>query len=145
MTYFDIDNIPDSFEMISPLPDDMVSEGVRLLRSARESGLLMAQEVKIAHLYDRKGYAEMDTFAGPRNASYGSDNDDVVIQVTVRIQNPQMFSGLQSLKNIIQERNNEAARKQLESEINALKIKKDAAEKSLQKKVDELSKLNVQS
>lgn len=116
MTAYEYANIPDNFEMIEPLPDDMVSEGVRLIKSARESGLLMAQEVKIAHLYDRKGYATMDTFGGQRNVSYSSDNDDVVIQVTVRIQNPQMFAGLQSLGNILIERKAEAARLAKEAE-----------------------------
>ncbi|TDP92397.1 hypothetical protein EDF62_1604 [Leucobacter luti] len=38
-------------------------------------------------MYDRKGYTTYDPLGGKRNTAYGSDADDVVIQVSVRVPN----------------------------------------------------------
>src|SRR5215217_1800182 len=88
MTAYEYDNIPDSFETISAMPADLFSEVQRTFKAAQDSGLLMAKEAKIAHVYDRKGYLTTDELGGPRNAAYGSKTDDIVIQLTIRIQQP---------------------------------------------------------
>lgn len=41
--------------------------------------------VRAAHLYNRKGFFATDDFTGHQNPAYRSDNDDIVVQVTVVI------------------------------------------------------------
>jgi hypothetical protein len=42
--------------------------------------------VRAAHVYDRKGFFCTDDFTRPgRNTSYGRDNDDIVVQVTILV------------------------------------------------------------
>lgn len=42
--------------------------------------------VRAAHVYDRKGYFTTDDFARDgRNTSYGSDDDDIVVQLTILV------------------------------------------------------------
>lgn len=38
-----------------------------------------------AHVYERKGYLSYDALDGQRNTAYGSDDDDVLLQITVRV------------------------------------------------------------
>lgn len=41
--------------------------------------------VRLAHVYDRKGFDAYDRVASQRNAAYGSLDDDFIIQVSLRV------------------------------------------------------------
>lgn len=146
MTSYEYDNLPDNFEMIGPMPDDLFPEIMRMFKAAQNNGIEVAREAKIAYVYDRKGYLTMDEFGGHRNTAYGSSDDDVVIQLTLRIQQTKSypFAPLIVVENILKERNDEAKRLQLEGEIAALKADQEATAKALEEKLKKLSKLDVQ-
>ena len=43
---------------------------------------LEPQAIRAAYVYDRKGFPSFDALGEGRNKSYGSNSDDIVIQVT---------------------------------------------------------------
>lgn len=65
--------------------EDLLREIIELATSEalKESAPVV---VSGSHVYDRKGYHSQDDLAsGRRNTSYGSKENDVVLQVTVRV------------------------------------------------------------
>lgn len=144
MTAYEYDNLPDELSCVDALDPDLMQDVEAIIRMAKEKGYVIAEEAKIAYVYDRKGYLTTDDFTGPRNASYGCADDDLIVQITVRISNPTYITPAITLANIIKERKLEAARAQLAMEIEALQATKSAAEKKLHEKIDQLSKMNVQ-
>lgn len=83
MTNFEYDNLPETD--LTVLPDSMQPAAVNFVLRKLSELTPIALQVSGAHVYDRKGYLSTDALGGPRNKSYGSDNDDVVLSVTLRI------------------------------------------------------------
>lgn len=145
MTYFDYDNIPDNFEMVSAMPDDFFSDIQRMFKAAQNAGLVKAQETKIARVYDRKGYMTMDGLGEPRNTAYGSSSDDVVVQLTIRIQVPHSgFAPLQNIENILLEQKANAEKARLLEELRSLELNKSSTESLIEEKKKKLSDMGVQ-
>lgn len=92
MTTYEYDNLPDELRE-EAMPEEMFPEVLAAFHQALESGLALATEAKAVHVYDRKGYMEADSFIGHQNPSYRSKTDDVVLQLTIRIPNPQTIRG----------------------------------------------------
>lgn len=72
---------------VPELQDGIASD--ELLLGALTSALAVADPENVewgaAHVYLRKNSWSMDRIGGDRNESYGSLNDDIVLQVTVRV------------------------------------------------------------
>lgn len=62
---------------------DIAREIIELVHSEALSGASVA--FAGAHAYERKGYISLDAIGGHRNPSYSSPTDDVILQVTVRV------------------------------------------------------------
>jgi hypothetical protein len=146
MTAYEYDNLPDELN-IDALPETMFDEAHAAFTQALESGLLEAKEVKVAYVYDRKGYLTADAFGGQRNAAYGSETDDVVIQMTIRVPNPNNrqaeLSKLAALEKTIVEQNLNAERAKLEAEIAAAEQAAQEAQAAAKKKREQLDALRT--
>lgn len=71
---------------VDPIADLDVGTAVELISIASEAAL-SGEPVVVAggHCYERKGYLTQDPLGGHRNTSYGRPNDDVILQITVRV------------------------------------------------------------
>lgn len=72
------------------LPDGLpklgaVTDAIELIDVALDHHAVTGAEVSAGYLYDRKGYPTVDLFGAPRNTRYGSNADEIVVSVTVRI------------------------------------------------------------
>jgi hypothetical protein len=116
MTEYGYDNLPAGDEMVAvePVPEDLFTEALMVLGEAIARDRVYAQEAKLAHVYDRKGFMYADTFGGDRNRSYGTDGD-VVLQITVRV--PRSAAGLDELHRAVKGKRNEARRAELEEAL----------------------------
>lgn len=123
MTDYEYDNLPTGeMEMVDALPDDLFPSALAIFNNIIAKQADMAREVKVAHVYDRKGYLTLDSLGGSRNASYGNDDDDLILQVTVRVQHPSVLgmhspAGLLELENEVTGRRDEAERQKLEKDL----------------------------
>lgn len=88
MTAYDDYNLPEDFNVES-LPDgDNFTKGMQILKRVIDSDsaiVVSAEALKFGQVYDRKGFINSDTFGGRRNPSYSHEQDDIVIQYTVRV------------------------------------------------------------
>jgi capsule polysaccharide export protein KpsC/LpsZ len=120
MTDFEYDNLPDEMT-VQALEEDLFPWGLDVLINAVKTDHSLAKEIKIAYAYDRKGYMELDTFGGRRNPAYSSVDDDIVIQVTVRVHHPSQvgrdLESLKALEKLLREQNEDAERTRLEAEL----------------------------
>lgn len=83
--WFSYNTINTDLKEIETTSEDLVREIIELAASEtlNESAPVI---IAGAHVYDRKGYHSQDDLAsGRRNTSYGSKENDVVLQVTVRV------------------------------------------------------------
>lgn len=82
---YDWDSLPfDYFYSQTPIPSDLVTLARKAVDEAYQGGDIIAEEARVAYIYDRKGYMNFDP-VDRRNKSYGSDGDDLIIQITVRV------------------------------------------------------------
>jgi hypothetical protein len=121
MTNFEYDNLPDEMT-VDALGDELFFTGLAALANAAGSKHALAKEIKIAYAYDRKGYMALDTFGGHRNAAYSSVDDDIILQVTVRVPHPSQvdngsLGSLQRLESLVRTQIEEADRDWLEAEV----------------------------
>ena len=143
MTEFEFDNLPDELN-VEALPEDLFDEAFSAFSDAVFSGRCVAREVKAAYVYGRKGFMEADAFGGKRSASYTSTSDDVVLQVTVRIQHPRGEDLLRKaavLETVLVERRIVAERTRLEAEIAAEEAAVTEALERAAKKREQLKEL----
>lgn len=142
MTTYEYDNLPDELN-VDVLPKELFQEAYAAFTQALEADTFEAMEIKAAYVYDRKGYLDADTFGGKRNA-YGSTNDDVVLQLTIRIPNPSDRKELDKVANLEQtivERNLNAERARLEAEIVAEEAAAEKAQATAKQKREQLKAL----
>jgi predicted ribosome quality control (RQC) complex YloA/Tae2 family protein len=145
MTAYEYDNLPEELN-VEALPEELFKEGIDAFTQALASDALEAKEIKIAYVYDRKGYINVDAFAGKRKTGYSSESDDVVIQVTLRVRNPKHraeLSNFVTLGEHITERNLKAERARLEAEIaqaEATAEKAEATAREAREKLEALRK-----
>lgn len=133
MTEYGYYNLPDELN-VHPIPEDFLVEGYEALQEVMGTDLVKAQEIKIAYVYDRNGQFSADTFAGPRNKSYGGQGDDIVIQWSVRISDSRYFGGgkqsitkLAALEDTIKDFDRKAEQKRLATEIAEAEAEAEAA------------------
>lgn len=126
-TYFDTDNIPDEIHT-PPLGAQHFAAALEIINDSVQRGEVAAYEAVAAFPYERKGWLETDPIVGPHNASYNTDKDEVLVQVTVRIPRTDLFNKFEAT--LIEEdelKREEAARAalaQIEAEENALAARK---------------------
>lgn len=77
------DGIRQDLEPIETGSQDIAREIIELVHSEALSGASVA--FAGAHAYERKGYLAVDAIGGHRNPSYSSRTDDVLLQITVRV------------------------------------------------------------
>lgn len=74
---------------VPALPQELHDQALALFQAALAgdyaNGLAGIVEVNAGHAYDRKSEVQVDTLGGHRNPSYGRENDDVVLQVTILV------------------------------------------------------------
>jgi hypothetical protein len=147
MTAFEYDNLPDEMN-VDPLPKELFEEASALISGLLMTDEVIAREVKIGHAYDRKGYLEVDTFGGHRNPSYGSTDDDLILQVSLRVEHPsghrrpsESLKALTTLEQKVREIRLAEARRALEAEIEQAEAEAARAEEVAQKKRERLEAL----
>lgn len=86
---FEWDNIPEEMN-IPPLHEKHTLAALAILKEAISTGTDRAAEAKIGFAYERKDWLEIGEIApisGEHNY-YNSSRDDIVVQVTIRMQRP---------------------------------------------------------
>jgi len=78
--YFDI---PSDLHPIEAPSQELAAKIIELVAGTAELGLPVS--FAGGHFYDRKDYFSVDVLGGDRNYSYGSDSDEIALQVTVRV------------------------------------------------------------
>jgi hypothetical protein len=81
---YEYDNLPDEL-LIDAIPEEFTEQAMEIFTKATAWDATKASEIKIAQIYDRKGYMEANALGGARNGSYSRENDDIIIQMTLRI------------------------------------------------------------
>ena len=81
--YPEYSDIPSDVPEIKAPSQELASKIFELVSEAAEGGEFMG--LRGGHAYRRHGYLCVDTLGGPRNPSYGSSDDDVVLQITVQV------------------------------------------------------------
>lgn len=143
MTAYDYYNLPDELN-VPAVPEELFNTAFDAFTQALESDQLKAQEIKVAYVYDRNDYMSADAFAGKRNASYTTSNDDVVIQISLRVPNPkgrEELSNLAVLEERLTEHNLNVERERLEKEIAAAEETAEKAQAAANQKREQLAKL----
>lgn len=143
MTAYDYYSLPDELN-VPAVPEELFDTALDAFTQALESDQLKAQDIKVAYVYDRNDYMSADAFAGKRNASYASSNDDVVIQISLRVPNPKgrkELSNLAVLEERLTEHNLNVERERLEKEIAAAEEAADKAQAAANQKREQLAKL----
>lgn len=148
MTAYDYDNLPDDLEMIDAVPVELIPEALEAFNEAFGSGEVKAVEAKAAYAFERHGYLELNTVGGPRNKSYGSDKDDIVLQLTVRISNPKRLRttipALETFESKIVEAKRQEEIAKLEADLEADETREREAAKAAAEKREKLNALRAQ-
>lgn len=148
MTNYEYDNLPDGDEMgmLRALPQELFEDGKAAIIAALESEEAEAQEIKAAYAFNRKGYLFIEPLGTlERNASYSSDNDHIILQLTLRMPNPKNRSGLDAIADLegkANEHYREAARAALTAQIAADEAAAEKASADAAKRRAQLEKLN---
>lgn len=145
MTYFAHDNLPDADDMAlkNPLSEELLDLGRAAVIEALESGEARVEEVKAVYAFDRKDYLFTEPLGMlERNKAYSSDEDDIILQMTVRIPNPKKAITLEKVAEL-----EEAVRTQNIAEAKALLTKQIAVDAAAaveaEKRVARLAELNA--
>lgn len=139
MTVFEYDNLPDSVRA-DALPEELTLLAYAAFVNAWRSDHALAVEVKAVHVYSRKGFMEQESFGKERTSPYGSIDDDVVLQLTIRVPHPSLtrvdgaLNQVAALEEDAKAFRVHAERERLEAEIaqaetEAAKAEADAREK----------------
>lgn len=139
MTEYDYYNLPAPEEMgyKNPLPEEMFSAALAAVVEAVDAGEVKVAEVRAAYAYKRKYELFLDNMGSPRNPSYSSDDDDIVLQFAVRVRNPKNrpeLAKLAELEHDVTEAAEKAERERLEAEIAAAETAAAEAEAEAAKK-----------
>lgn len=138
------DNLPYSMAHVKAIPEELFRDLENILFIAVSTNQVIATEAKVAYAYKRKNEMSLDSF-GSERGHYGSAQDDVIIQVTVRVPNPNGNSveldDLLELEQDIQELNMTAQQKKLTDEIAQAEAEAEKAEATARKKREELEAL----
>lgn len=124
MTTYELDNLPDHSEYrLDPLPEEVLPKVHEVLKQVMDEKLAVVTEVRMGRLFERKGYLSVDAVGEPRNTSYGLNEDDVLITLSVRVPLYHLSSTTQSvvaeIDHEVKELNDEAKRREIQSEIDA--------------------------
>ena len=80
------------------------------------------------HYYERKNERATDSLGGPRNQSYGSSSDDVILQLTMRVNSRHAAELIERASQVRSQRENEARevkRRELDKKIQELQALRD--------------------
>lgn len=146
MTTYDYNNLPEELSQQTILPAELFNQAHAAFTQALDSGEILAQEARAAYAYERKGFLNHDGFGGHQNASYSSDTDDIILQLTIRIPNPKTIRGealdktaaLEAAANHLEL---EAERPRLEAEIAQAEAEAERAEAAARQKREKLEEL----
>lgn len=85
---FEWDNIPEEMT-VEPLHEKYTLKALDILKEAIANGNDRASEAKIGFAYNRKGWMQVEEIA-PANGAHNwyNSQDDVVVQVTIRMPRP---------------------------------------------------------
>jgi len=88
MAEYTFDSMPDDYFMstVDPAKTDVQRKAaLDALNAAVEADLVRGFDARMATVYNRKGFMSYDEVGGTKNPSYSSETDDLIIQVTVRV------------------------------------------------------------
>jgi hypothetical protein len=90
-TYFDTDNIPDEF-FTPALGAQHFESALTVIQDALTKGEVAAYEANAAYVSERNDWMETSPIVAPR----GGVQDDVLVQITVRIPRTEQFKKFES-------------------------------------------------
>jgi len=88
MAEYTSDSMPDDYfmsQLSSAKTDVQRKAALDALNAAVEADMVLGFDARMATVYNRKGYMSYDEVGGTKNPSYSSETDDLIIQVTVRV------------------------------------------------------------
>jgi hypothetical protein len=147
MAAYDYDNLPEEMEMTDAVPAELFPEALEAFNEAFGNGEVKAVEAKAAYAYERHGHLTLDAVGGPRNKSYGSDRDDIIIQLTMRVSNPRSLRttnpAVETFESKVVEAKRLAAIAKLEADLEADETRAAEATKAAAEKRDKLNALRA--
>lgn len=146
MATYEDNNLPEELSQQTILPAELFNQAHSAFTQALDSGEILAQEARAAYAYERKGSLNHDGFGDHRNASYSSDTNDIILQLTIRIPNPKTIPGealdqTAALEAATDRFELEAERARLETEIAQAEAGAERAEAAARQKREKLEEL----
>ena len=145
MTEYDYANLPNESLVMSEdgiVPEELTSLAQEAIFNTINANRHLAVEARAYYVYDRKGYMNFDAVGGPRNLSYGRKSDDMILQLTVRVQHhvdaPDEVS---ELENALNEFKTQEEREKLEREIAEAEAQVQKAQQDAEQKRQKLAEL----
>jgi hypothetical protein len=140
---FEYDNLPDEMTM-EALPEELFEDAQAAFAEALASREVKVAEAKAGYLYKRKAWLEVDPMGRYRNA-YGANDDDIVLQLTIRVRNPKGYGvelpKLAALEEAVIAKEEEAEKVALEAEIAAQEAAAQQAANAAAAAAEKLAKL----
>lgn len=139
MTAFEYEGLPHPSDYtLNPIPDEVVPKAEELAVYVIENSIATSREIKMGRVFSRRGQFSVDPVGAPRNTSYGSKDDDLLITLTLRVPVDRLHgsseSALVEIDHEIREINTAAKRAALQAEIDAA----EATEKASKERADQL-------
>lgn len=111
-----------------------------MITEALTSGGVTAASGVAGYLYDRKNYLTVDR-VGAERSPYGAPSDDIYLQIAVRIPQYALTTEAEKLLNGLETAAEEAAVKEAEERLEALRKQRETAEAAEQAAIERLKKL----
>lgn len=135
-----MENIDDPVPVLDMAPlalTDSEEQQLLALFAAVSVDTIEQVSFRVAHAYDRKGYETFDSFYGPQNPSYRSSSDDIIVQVSMRIEphvsSKATYEQVENLYTTVQVRAQEAAIEAAQQQVNAASSRLAEAQAQLEK------------
>jgi hypothetical protein len=117
MTAFDYDNLPENLGSAAALPGGLFEKAHAALTEAMTSRHVVAAEARAAYVYERKGNLDFDVMGQDRNPTYGRQDDDIVLQLTIRLRSRDGLGRLEELEHNANDAGFKAEQERLEAEL----------------------------
>lgn len=146
-TDYDTDNLPNNESLTRALPEELLPEAKNIIRELMDSDLIIAEEVRASYVFKRKGEMDFKPLGADPNKSYQRDTSDLIIQLTMRIPAPSIYTNVPEMQKIVEletavkEAEKEAERQRLEAKAQEEEARAEAAMKAAKAAREALGKL----
>ena len=141
MTVFDYDNLPENLGSAAALPDGLFEKAHAALTEAMTSRHVVAAEARAAYVYERRGNLDLDVMGTDRNPTYGRENDDIVLQLTIRLRGREGLDRLDELEHDVNDAAFAAEQERLEAELTEAEASANKAHEHARETRDKLDAL----